>query len=291
MLMSGLLFGAEKEWWPPQPVTPANPNPLPSRIVASDLVVHGRVVEFEPKEIKAPLHAGSRYSFDYQIAVVKISEVISGRKETKEARVGFVPPTADNRSILNSSPTLINPALSPIKLGQEGLFFLRKHDLKDFLIGAAMWGGSSIASDSADFEKSLELSRQLAKVLDRPAEALKNENPANRYLAAAMLISRYRTWHLSSNQVQDKRIDSEVSELLLQVLAEANWDNHTEVQRPTLYPPHPYHVFSSLGVTKADGYDPPNDPAELAAKLKYTQNWLRENQAKFRIQRLESPPN
>ena len=41
--------------------------------------------------------------------------------------------------------------------------------------------------------------------------------------------------------------------------------------------------FYSLGVTKADGYDPPtNDNRDT---LKYTQSWLRDNQEKYRIQR------
>jgi hypothetical protein len=55
-----------------------------------------------------------------------------------------------------------------------------------------------------------------------------------------------------------------------------------------MYPPHPYQVFLQLGVTKADGYDPPKNAPDFRETLGYTQRWLRDNQEKYRIQRFDA---
>jgi hypothetical protein len=71
-------------------------------------------------------------------------------------------------------------------------------------------------------------------------------------------------------------------------LAEADWSDVNEAISRSKYPKHPYRVFLQLGVTKADGYDPPKNAPDFRDTLRYTQNWLRDNQEKYRIQRFTS---
>jgi hypothetical protein len=54
-----------------------------------------------------------------------------------------------------------------------------------------------------------------------------------------------------------------------------------------VYPPHPYRLFQRLGVTKADGYDPPA-VAEIQTTLNATLKWLQDNEGKYAVKRSEA---
>jgi hypothetical protein len=162
---------------------------------------------------------------------------------------------------------------------------LRKHRDEPFFVSFALFK-SFIPADPQDFGKELDLCRKLAEILADPAAALKVENAANRYLAAAMLVETYRGPQLKDDRRQEKPIDSEVSKLLLKTLADADWTFNVERLRPAggTYPPHPYRLFQMLGVTRADDYEPP--PGETVRAFEATQQWLRAHSEKYVIKRL-----
>jgi hypothetical protein len=151
-----------------------------------------------------------------------------------------------------------------------------------------IFGGFLPSSDSPEFTKNLENARRLSKVLELPVEALKAENASNRFLAATMLINRYRLNGAKASKLPEEAIDAEESKMLLKTLAEADWKDVNEAITSSMYPPHPYRLFLRLGVTKTDGYDPPKNVPDFRDTLRYTQNWLRDNQEKYRIQRLSA---
>lgn len=263
---------------------------LPDRVVRSDLVVSGRVVAVEPKDVEAVISAEMPYKVDYRIAVVKVHEVVHGQKGLKELRLGFISPGQDRK--VDKAGKAMQP-LSPFyfqafTVGQDGLVFLRKHHQGDFYVSFLFFGGFHDSSDGATFTKNLEDVRRLSKVLEAPVEALKAENATNRYLAAVMLISRHRLSWLKDRKLPEKTIDAEESKLLLKVLAEANWSDVNEAITSIMYPPHPYRTFLQLGVTKADGYDPPVKSPDFRDTLRSTQSWLRDNQEKYRIKRFDA---
>jgi hypothetical protein len=290
--MAGNAFGQEKDkaaLWPPRYLG-AGEVPLPDRIVQSDFVVVGRVVALEPKDVEAVFSSESAYKLDYRIAVVKVKEVIHGQKDAKELRLGFVSPDQD-RTVDKTGkaiPALWPLEFSPVKVGQEGMFFLRKHHQGNFYVNFVLFGGFLPSSDTPEFTKNLENARRLNKVLALPLEALKAENESNRFLAATMLVAHYRLSWLKDRKLPEKAIEAEESKLILKTLAEADWSDVTEAIAPGKYPTHPYGVFLQLGVTKADGYDPPKNTPDVRDTLKYTQVWLRDNQEKYRIQRFTS---
>jgi hypothetical protein len=279
---------------------------LPDRIVRSDVVVLGRVVALEPKDVETTQSAESPYWLDYRIAVVKVIEVIHGPKDLKAIRLGFVSPDEDLKvdkrgkplpsSLRGVAAPLEPPAkmvpfstlhFQPFKVGQEGLFFLQKHHQGTFYVNFVISGGVE-PGDAPDFAKKLEKARLLGKILDRPLEALKAENASNRFLAAAMLLDRYRPHTLKDAILPTKAIDAEESKLLLKALAEADWQDVNEAISSSKYPRHPFQLFLRLGVTKADGYDPPGNATGFRTRLAYAQQWLRDNQEKYRIQRFSS---
>lgn len=263
---------------------------MPDRVVQSDLVVAGRIVALEPKDVEAVISAELPYKVDYRIAVVKVHEVVHGQKGLKDFRLGFISPGQDRK--VDKAGKAMQP-LSPFyfqafTVGQDGLFFLRKHHQGDLYISFLFFGSFHDSRDGATFTKSVEDVRRLSKVLEAPAEALKAENATNRYLAAVMLISRHRLSWLKDRKLPEKAIDAEESKLLLKVLAEANWSDVNEAITSIMYPPHPYRTFLKMGVTKADGYDPPVKAPDFRDTLGYTQSWLRDNQEKYRIKRFDA---
>jgi uncharacterized protein (TIGR03067 family) len=271
--------------WPRRTLASAE-VPLPDRIVSSDIVVLGRVVALEPKDVEAVLP----YKLDYRIAVVKVQEVIHGQKDVKELRLGFISPDQDRKVFkAGKAMPMFSPAeFSRVTVGQEGMCFLRKHPQGNFYVNFAFFGGFLSSSDPPEFTKNLENARRLNKVLTHPLEALKAENASNRFLAATMLVTRYRLSWLKDPKLPEKAIDAEESKLILKTLAEADWSDDTEALAPSKYPSHPYQVFLQLGVTKASGYDPPTKSPDSRDTLRYTQNWLRDNQEKYRIQRFSA---
>jgi hypothetical protein len=291
-MMAGNAFGEEKDktaLWTPRYLA-SGEVPLPDRIVRSDIVVLGRVVALEPKDVEAVLSSESPYKLDYLIAVVKVHEVIHGQKDVKELRLGFVSPDQDRKvdKTGKTMPKLSHLDFRAVTVGQEGMFFLRKHHQGHFYVNFLFFNGFLPSSDTPEFTKNLENARRLNKVLELPLEALKAENESNRFLAATMLVTRYRQSWLKDRKLPEKAIDAEESKLILKTLAEADWSDVNEAISSSKYPTHPYRVFLQLGVTKADGYDPPKNASDFRDTLRYTQNWLRDNQEKYRIQRFTS---
>jgi len=181
LMMAGHAFGQEKDQavlWTPRYLA-SGEVPMPDRIVRSDIVVLGRVVAVEPKDVEAVLSSESPYNLDYRIAVVKIHEVIHGQKDVKELPLGFVSPDQDRKvdKAGKAMPQLSHLDFRSVTVGQEGLFFLRKHHQGSFFVNFLFFNGFLPSSDSPEFTKNLENARKLSKVLELPLEALKAENP------------------------------------------------------------------------------------------------------------------
>jgi hypothetical protein len=247
--------------------------PLPDRIAQADLVVRGKVTAVEDKSVPVAPLPGSADKVAYRVLGLKVDEVLIGDKDTKKIRVGH--------GVKINPPQVPPPQALAIEEGWEGLFFLKKHHQGKFYVNFSFFNGMIPASES-DFNKSLETSRTLAKIILDPVAALKAENADNRYLAVAMLIGKFRPRVVKGQHQKEEPIDAGVSKLLLKALAEADWKydrNWLDV-----YPAHPYDLFKQLGVTKVDGYEPPatGDRDTLAA----THKWLLDHQNKYTVKRL-----
>jgi hypothetical protein len=99
LIMAAHVQSQEKKeplLWTPRPLA-SGEVALPERVVRSDLVVSGRVVALEPKDVEAVISAELPYKVDYRIAVVKFHEVLHGQKDVKEVRLGFISPGQDRK--------------------------------------------------------------------------------------------------------------------------------------------------------------------------------------------------
>jgi hypothetical protein len=246
----------------------AMPPPGPARVANTDAVVVGKVESIEPQDIKAGLTT-------YRIAIVRINDGIRGAKDEKTVRIGFIPIA---KPVVGKGPFVVTSGARPIQLdvGQEGLFLLTKQAKDNFYTIGGVVGYYINSDKNKDFEKEVLAAKAAVKVMDNPQGSLKSKDADERLLAAAILIDRARTYR-GPNSKQEP-IDAAESKLILQVLADSDWQ--TPYNFSSLRP-IPGQLFQRLNVTAKDGFVPPPGGNYQAA----AQAWVRDNAQKYRIQR------
>jgi hypothetical protein len=253
------------------------PPPLPQRAALADVIIVGKVKAFGDKLVSAkPPFGGDKV--DYQIAVVTVEDPITGVKDAKEIKVGFIPPQT----------TPPNPGPGPVvfikrypqfnlSLDQEACIFLVKHPTEDFYIGQAYYDVIN-KKDNADFDKNVDEIKHAVKLLSDPAAGLKAKSADDRFLTAALLVSRYRT--ARPGETKQEPIDAEQSKQILQALADADW-NPKPVAGPGGFQLNPQAIFFRLGLSPQE-FTQPKDFKQLPDAAK---QWLKDNAEKYRIQR------
>jgi hypothetical protein len=237
------------------------------------------VTGFGDKLVSATPPYGGDTKVDYQIAIVQVGDSLLGAKDAKEVKVGFLP--------ASSGPP---PRPGPIRrrfpqfnltLDQEGCLFLVKHPTEDFYVGQNYYDFEAKAGNSA-FDKDMDEVKRCVKLLADPAAGLKAKSNDDRFLTAAMLVTRYRT--ARPGETKTAPIDAEVSKQILLALADADW---TPPKNPAPGPlgaqaVNPQNVFLRLNLNENDGWKIPQDVSKLPDAAK---QWLRDNAEKYRIER------
>jgi hypothetical protein len=254
------------------------PPPGPQRLVTAQCVVVGKVTAIEEKTIEASPAAGAPKVL-YKVAVVKISDEVKGASGLTSIRVGFVPPVDP------PAPPVNGPPIRPIRrfpqtnlaIGQEAVFFLKKHHEKDFYV-APMFYDVVNKEGNAAFDKDVALLKKSARILKNPDESLKSKDAEERLLAAGLLVTSYRTPQGTGKQKLEP-IDAAQSKLILEAIAAGDWSKQGRGEIT------PMSVFGSLNLTPEDGWKPgpfKNYPVEFPAAAK---KWLQDNAGKYRVKR------
>src|SRR5262245_47049849 len=234
----------------------AAPPPILDRVANSSAVVVGKVTAIEKDTVK------SKDGVEYKVAVVKVDSALLGAKDLTHVKVGYVPPRTPSRY-----PTV------NLEVGTEGMFFLGKSG--DLLV-ARQYYDVLLKKETGNFDKQVEEAKKLAAISADPMAALKAKEQGERYLAAALLIKRYRNPAVGEGKTEP--IAAEESKLILEALAaEEDWNKFDPTQRLQVV-----NLFNLLGVTDKDGFARPANPKEVAAAAK---SWIKEKGAKYRIQR------
>jgi hypothetical protein len=247
-------------------VLPADALPLPNRMATAELVVLGKVTAIENNTVAVAPFPGAKNKVEYKIAVITVSEPLLAPKGTKVIRLGFVP--------LPPMVVVSPPPFQPT-VGQEGCFFLSKHGTGDFQVVAGQL--NFIDKKRADFAKDVALLKRCAKILADTDTALKAKSAEDRFLAAAMLVARYRT--RSSPNAKLEPIEAEQSKRILEAIAGGDWTPTTDFTKLS-----PLMVLGRLPLTAKDGWMPP-PLTDRKAYTAYARQWLREHAGKYRIQR------
>jgi hypothetical protein len=245
---------------------PADALPLPNRVAHADAVVVGKVTAIEEKTVMAPAFAGAKDKVEYTIAVITVGDALPAPEGAKKIRLGFVP---------TPPGVVINPRPYEPVVGQEGCFFLTKHPDGGFYVAP----GPLVYLDgkSPTFEKDVALVKRCVLILRNPNVALQDANAETRFLAAAMLLTRYTTRR--SPNPKTEPIDAEQSKRILLGLATADWTPTTDLMQMS-----PYMVFHRLALTEKDGWTPPSTPFRQVYSA-YAQQWLKDHAVTYRIQR------
>jgi hypothetical protein len=251
------------------------PAPIPKRVATSDLVVVGKVTGFADKTVKAEPFPGAKTETEYQVAIVKVEETLLG-KGVKEIKVGFIPTPA------GPGPGPIGIRRRPgftLARDQEACLFLVKHPTADFYIGQAYYDIINKAGN-ANFKKDTDEILHCAKLLADSKTNLASKNKEDRFLTAAMLLTRYRTGRPSATPPKEEPIDAAQSKAILLALADADWGT-----KPTVaFALTPESAFYMLGAQAKDGWVPPKDARTAKDRTDAMQKWLKDNADKFRIQ-------
>jgi hypothetical protein len=244
----------------------APPPPLAERVARSPCVVVGKVVRVEDRTVEARSPYGDN-RMTYQVAVVQITDAVSGAGGLTHVRVGC-----------NAVPNPRRTPHLPLKVGQEGLFYLTPHADETFFVMPNYFDMTQ-KLDKEGFEREVAEAKRLARLLADPDAGLTSKDAAERYQTARMLILRYRgqPWFTGGKPPKEEPIDARQSKLILKALAEADWN------RPEGDEALPLSVFVRLGLTEADGWKTPPDLAQGNAAA---QKWLKANAETYRIRRL-----
>jgi hypothetical protein len=252
------------------------PAPIPQRVALADAVVVGKVTAFSDKLVSArPPFGGNKV--DYQIAIVRIDDALLGAKDAKEIKVGFLPPAAipvpgpGPLRIMRRYPQFV------LSLDQEACLILTKHPDEDFYVGQNYYDLIN-KKGNASFDREVDEVKRCAKLLADPTAGLKAKNADDRFLTAAMLVTRYRT-PKGGAPGKTEAIDVEQSQQILLALANADWN--AKAAKPG-FQMNPQTLFFQLGLTAKDGWMPPKDFNKIADEAK---RWLKDNAEKYRIER------
>jgi hypothetical protein len=257
------------------------PPAIPARVAGADLVVVGKVIAVSDKTVPAERFKGDKSH--YQIVTIQVGETLSGHA-SKEIKLAFVPaPPPPPPPAGGKGPVAISSGgrVPPINLamGVESVLFLVQHPTKDFYTVNAYYdvinkaGNPSFATTVADIKR-------YAKLLANPKPGLESKDKEERFLTAALLISRYRTPRIIPAGAPQKTdlVSVAESKLILEALAEADWNS----PRPGLMQFTPRQSFYQLGLTPADGWNQPKDFRQIVPEAT---KWLKANAGKYRIQR------
>jgi hypothetical protein len=232
--------------------------PPTQRALHSEVIVIGKVIGIEKQPVDLAPHAGAPEKVSHQIALVKVQENLLGAENLTHLKIAFIPPApppppVDDpnvpvRPILRPRPVLQPPQL---KEGDQFLFFLVKHPGGPYFMMPGMYPPLNVKDEGS--KKEIENVKQVVAAIRDPLSGLKSDKPQERVRTAAILVLKFRSAPMFAQQVDQVPIDAELSRLILQTLAEADWGQIEEEPSPF----QPVQAFYALGLTPQDGWNPP----------------------------------
>lgn len=219
------------------------------KLVRADVVAVGKVTALEKDTVTvtATPTPDAPDKLTYKIAVLKVEDGLYGAANITHVKIGFIPPAP------------VDPAAAPVRpgrgglqqvnltVGLEGLFYLTKHHSGEFYIINPL-----MAPEGGDKDQ-IALVKKGAAVLADPTKALKAEKAEDRFFAANVLVTKYRTYPEGGGEVENVKVSAAESKLILKALSEGNWKSDPKAPQA----PNAYQSFSQLGLTDKDGWAPP----------------------------------
>ncbi len=246
------------------------PPSMLETVASADAIVIGKVESIEDKLVKAKPIFGGDEDVEYHIAVVKIADGLSGVKGLTHVKVAF-------QAGSNQPGGPIRPGrfvFPKLEKDQEACLLLTKHPTEAFYVVSRP---EQIIDKKND--KDVDQVKKLAKMFADADKNLKSKDNDERFLAAALLIMKYRPMFVPLDG-KTESIDAAQSKAILEALADADLNK----QYPEMQGWTAMTVFYRLGVNEKDGWKlPQNATPDKVAEV--TKKWLKDNAGTYRIQR------
>lgn len=241
------------------------PPAVAHHVALADAVLVGRIVALEDKDVEAAPDPGVGME-RYRVAVLSVTERISGAKDAKTVRIFFLPKVEPRLPWRNPQP----------KLGDDGVFFLTRHFKEDFYLLPVIHDFEPRAGP--DFDKQLREARETAKLLDERLDALRSKNVNTRLKVASLLVARYCATDRTT--LKKEAIDAAESKLILKAILDGDLFAPPKPDRP-----NSWTTFLALGLTPADGWKLPVDDKTVKDFRDVARVWLEKNWESHRLKR------
>lgn len=218
------------------------------KVARAEIVVTGKVSAVEKELVNAIRFAGDNEKVAHKVAVIKIDKPLVGGGSVTHVKVGFIPPPPADPSV---PPRPVRGGFQAVDLkeGQEGLFFLTKHPSGEFYTITPML--APLDPKAENYKAQVEQVTKAAAALADPMKALKAATADERFLAAAALLAKYRSYPEDGRETEIVKVPAEESKLILKALAEADW------KKSDGEPLNAMQTFYMLGLGEPAGWKQP----------------------------------
>ena len=233
------------------PLKAGAPAPIPvpvERALGVPVVVVGKVTSIEPDTVESIPYPGAPNKVAYRIAVVKIEAALAGAAGMTHLKVGFIPPAKADPTV--RLPLRPHPAQPELREGKEMLFFLRKHPEGGFYLFT--YSTPPVESTSVEFKPQIEFVKKALAVVEDPIAALRSKKATDRFDAATVLITKYRSLPDGASDVESLPLAAEENRLILTAFAAGDW--HFDPQGIRL---NGITALYRLGLDEKDGWKAP----------------------------------
>ena len=225
------------------------------RAITADVVVVGTVTAVEKEPIEVSPARGAEGKVAFRLAVVKVDQPLAGADTLTHLKVGFVPrPPAAGRP--GAGPAVLPPrrfGTPELKVGDQFLFFLTRHHEGTFY--TMPFTSPPLDPKGEGGKAELEEAKKALAVVADPKTSLAAAKADDRAFAAAVLVTKYRTYPETGGEVAEVPLPADESRLLLKGLADGDWKQGNRFGAVS-----PFAAFNQLGLTPQDGWAPPQPP-------------------------------
>lgn len=234
------------------PVRAGAPAPPPSpvhKFAGAVVVVTGKVTAIEKDTVDASSpYVGAKDKVVYKVAVVKIDDKLTGAANLTHIKIGFVPPDPNAPPARGSGGVIRQREPVPeLKEGQQVLVYLSKHPTADFYVMPYRNLPADLGTESG--KRELEQIKKFAAATAEPMKGLKSDKAETRAETAALLLTKYRSYPVLAEKVEEVSVGADENKLILKAIAEGDWSGRSGFSGPP--------AFYLLNLAEKDGWKPP----------------------------------
>jgi hypothetical protein len=207
---------------------------------------------------------------------------LAGADALTHLKVGFTPPPVAGAG--GPGRPIVRRGGTELKEGDRYVFFLTRHHAGNFYLMPFISPPVDAKGDNGKAELD-EVRKALAAAAD-PKKALTAAKAEDRAFAAAVLVTKYRTPPEGGGETAETPLPAEESRLILKGLADGDWKQGNRFAGVS-----PMTAFLQLGLTPADGWNPPRavpgQPFDFAAATRTAFTaWLDGPGRDYRVKRI-----